>query len=238
LLGLALLTGCAAHDKDIVFAPGSYIHQCEKGYTIFGGSFGQYHVSGNGCNGGGQERDYDYEGDPEGPIVFRWKAIYYDPVKGKKAVDADTHRYFYAESHDAVKMPPRGDDHWLYEVHISFGPRRVWVREAVADENLKVVPYSDERGKTDYQVGEIDTLYHFARSRPRTWSAEWPRMEETPYRFKAIKGIELTEAQYMTIACEMVGTAKCNKRLEEDAPGLTPAQLAYLRAARGEGSDR
>lgn len=228
------LTGGCAHDRDIVFVPTSNIfHPCDTGYTLFAGYFGQYYVSGNGCNGGGQERDYDYEGDPEGSIVFRWKAIYFDAVKGKKALEDRTYRYFYAETREPVKMPQREEGHWLYEVHISLGPRRVWAEEAIVGSNLNVVPYTGGYGRTEYQVGDIDTLYYFIRSRPRTWSKDWPLVTEAPYHFRAVRGIELTESQYMTIACEQVGSARCKRRLEEDAPGLTEAQLAYLRTARG-----
>lgn len=232
---LGLLGGCA-HDKKIVLAPTSNIlHPCDKGYTLFAGYFGQYYVSGNGCNGGGQEQGYAFNGAPRGAIAFRWKAIYYDPVKGKKALDERKYRYFYAESCEPVEMPPRGNDHWLYEIHISLGPRRVSVKEAIVDQDVQVIAYHGDYGRTEYQVGRIDTLYYFVRSRPRTWSRDWPLIKQAPYHFQAIKGIELTKAQYWTIACEQVGTANCDKRLEDDAPGLTSAQLAYLRAVRGEG---
>ena len=242
LLGaVLLLAGCSPDDDDIVIDGTSAIfHNCDgSGDTWFAGKFGQYYLQGYGCGGAGIQDEHRYSGDPTGAIVLRWKAIYLDPSKSDRpyAEQVIQRRYFYAESHEPIEMPPRRDNHWLYEVHVSFGPRLLWSKRAIPKQPVALERFDRGGGRMMYAAGEVDTLYYFIRSRP-TWvpreGGMLPSVKEAAYEYQAIKGIELTEAQYMTIDCEKVGRDKCDERLEEDAPGLTGEQLAYLRAARAK----
>lgn len=220
------LVSCS-FDSEIIIDATSNAFRCEDGATMFFGYLGQYYVQGNGCGGGGSKKDYAYEGTPEIPMVFRWKAFKFVP--GTEGV-AESSRYFYAESREAIELPPRSSGHHRYEVHLSIGPRLLLIKSAIPEPAPTIRLLDLGRDGTVYQVGDVDTLYYLVRSRQR--DRRLPSVERTLYPFHAIKGIELSEAQYMTIACEMSLTGECDEYLKEDAPGLNEQQRSYLREAR------
>lgn len=230
---LAPLVACATN-HDIVFYTGSGVTQdYDLGSTDYYGYFGQYQVSGNSCCGVDGSKAYRrFQGDPEGEIVGRWKVIYLDPTKKDRPYKDQIKqtRYFYVHTRAPISVPSRHKKHSVYEVYIAFGPRNVFPQGLHPQDKSMAKRFYNPSGVEEYVVGDIDTLYYFIRSRPKhIKTSQWPLVSTYPYEFTAVKGIEITHDQYMTIACESVGHNKCNNYLEPHVPGLTAGQKSYIR---------
>lgn len=166
-----------------------------------------------------------------------------------------TIKYYYARSTNNHKpiLPPRVEEHALYEANLSFGPLGGVPFESLSKEHQKIKGQLNRwyclgsvniQGIKDcYRLpGEESSIYYKVRSilkEPKTAdgmaSAPWQSpdfIHNSPQNWKEIKGIEINKAQYEYLyeKYKLSPTKPVVFRLDNDAPELNEEQKSYIKA--------
>ena len=175
---------------------------------------------------------------------------YYSCLDDNDAIEdkSKTITYYYARSKNNYLpiLPPRPENHGVYEIHVSFGPMG-WV-EASKGLNKAQLAKIDQlesepchrHGKdmTCYRLpGENSHLYYTVRSILKSGQGEqgkisspWKRqkfIDDEVHPWEEIKGIEISQAQYEYMKTRCNNSFSCY--LDDKAPDLTTEQQEYIK---------
>jgi len=180
---------------------------------------------------------------------------YYSCLDDNEAIKqtSKTITYYYARSTNNYLpiLPPRPENHGVYEIHVSFGPMG-WIeaskglneeQQANIDQLESETCHRHGKDMTCYRLpGENSHLYYTVRSILKSGQGEeekisspWKRrkfIDDEVHQWQEIKGIEITKAQYDYMQTRCNNSFSCY--LDDKAPDLTDEQKAYIKATAWE----
>jgi len=190
-------------------------------------------------------------GKLEDQWMFKRKAFYSCLEKNTKIEEqATNYSYYYARSTDnyVVVAPKRVEEHALYEINASFGPKIEVSTQGLRPEHISEkdqLYYADCRllglknaDKSCYRLpGEDSHLYYNIRSILKNPDKDefassyqsMPLITSVPAKWEEIKGIQITKAQYEWLEKRCIEYI-FNCYMDETAPELTEGHKAYIKA--------
>ncbi len=211
-------------DINFYLGSGTYHNSWEGGaygYLYFGPYKPYAHLT----NYPTKKGDYAYYGPPEGKLVAFWLTY----TETENIEDTELHYYYAATPKGETNiLPERPKNHWEYEIYAFFGHLYLF-EDGLDVENFQGdgIHYTEPGRPDRFRIGEVDSFYYFVQSRLPSDTPSWTQNQE----WHEVKGIEITKEQFESLECSSeINNDDCTPFLTENTPGLTPEQLAYVKA--------